>query len=89
MVAQNYAQEIPYRMGISCTRYRDSNMLNHTDKADLMELAEYIFDQINKDQIELKDTRPQLSASGLYITAKDIESYINDYLYYMEFKRSF
>ena len=89
MVAQNYAQEIPYRMGISCTRYRDSNMLNNTDKADLMELAEYIFDQINKDQIQLKDTRPQLSVSGLYITAKDIETYINDFLYYMEFKRSF
>ena len=64
-------------------------MLNHTDKADLMELAEYIFDQINKDQVELKNTRPQLSVSGLYITAKDIETYINDFLYYMEFKRSF
>ena len=64
-------------------------MLNHTDKADLMELAEYIFDQINKDQIQLKDTRPQLSASGLYVTKKDIEMYISDYLYYMEFKRSF
>ena len=58
-------------------------MLNHTDKADLMELAEYIFDQINKDQIQLKDTRPQLSASGLYVTKKDIETYIKDYLYYM------
>ena len=89
MVAQNYAQEIPYWMGVSCIRYRNGNMLNHTDKADLMELAEYIFDQINKDQIQLKDTRPQLSASGLYVTAKDIETYINDFLYYMEFKRSF
>ena len=89
MVEQNHAQEIPYRMGVSCIRYRNGNMLNHTDKADLMELAEYIFDQINKDQIQLKDTRPQLSASGLYVTAKDIESYINDYLYYTEFKRSF
>ncbi len=64
-------------------------MYNITDKTDLMELAEYIFDQINKDQIELKDTRPQLSASGLYVTKKDIEMYISDYLYYMEFKRSF
>ena len=54
-----------------------------------MELAEYIFDQIEKDQVELKDTRPQLSSSGLYITAKDIETYINDYLYYTEFKKSF
>ena len=89
MVAQNYAQKIPYRMGISCTRYRDSNMLNDVDKSDLVDLAEYIFDQIEKDQVDLKDTRPQLSSSGLYITAKDIESYINDYLYYTEFKRSF
>ena len=64
-------------------------MYSITDKTDLMELAEYIFDQINKDQIELKDTRPQLSASGLYVTKKDIEMYISDYLYYMEFKRSF
>jgi hypothetical protein len=54
-----------------------------------VELAEYIFDQIEKDQVELKDTRPQLSSSGLYVTKKDIETYINDYLYYMEFKRSF
>ena len=64
-------------------------MYNITDKTDLMELAEYICDQINKDQIELKNTRPQLSASGLYVTKKDIETYISDYLYYMEFKRSF
>ena len=64
-------------------------MLSITDKTDLMDLAEYIFDQIEKDQVELKGTRPQLSSSGLYITAKDIESYINDYLYYTEFKRSF
>ena len=64
-------------------------MYSIADKTDLKGLAEYVFDQINKDQTELKDIRPQLSASGLYITAKDIESYINDYLYYMEFKRSF
>ena len=64
-------------------------MLSITDKTDLMDLAEYIFDQIEKDQVELKDTRPQLSASGLYVTKKDIETYISDYLYYMEFKRSF
>ena len=54
-----------------------------------MELAEYIFDQIEKDQVELRETRPQLSSSGLYITATDIETYINDYLYYTEFKKSF
>jgi hypothetical protein len=60
-----------------------------TDKTDTVELAEYIFDQIKKDQVGLKDTHPQLSSSGLYITKKDIETYINDYLYYMEFKRSF
>ena len=89
MVEQNYAQKIPYWLGLSCARYRIDNMLSITDKIDLMELAEYIFDQINKDQIELKDTRPQLSASGLYVTKKDIETYISDYLYYMEFKRSF
>ena len=59
------------------------------DRFDVVELAEYIFDQIEKDQVELKDTRPQLSSSGLYVTKKDIETYINDYLYYMEFKRSF
>ena len=64
-------------------------MRSITDKTDTVELAEYIFDQIKKDQIELKDTRPQLSESGLYITKKDIETYISDYLYYMEFKRSF
>ena len=64
-------------------------MLSITDKTDLMDLAEYIFDQIEKDQVELKDTRAQLSASGLYVTKKDIETYISDYLYYMEFKRSF
>ena len=64
-------------------------MYSITDKTDLMDLAEYIFDQIKKDQIELRETRPQLSSSGLYITKKDIEMYISDYLYYMEFKRSF
>ena len=64
-------------------------MLSVVDKSDLVDLAEYIFDQIEKDQVALKDTRPQLSSSGLYVTKKDIESYINDYLYYMEFKRSF
>ena len=63
-------------------------MLNITDKTDLMDLAEYIFDQIEKDQIELKE-KQFASSSGLYITKKDIEMYINDYLYYMEFKRSF
>ena len=89
MVEQNYAQKIPYRLGISCVGYRISNMLNNIDKIDLMELAEYIFDQIEKDQVELREKRPQLSSSGLYITKKDIETYINDYLYYTEFKRSF
>ena len=64
-------------------------MLNDIDKIDLMELAEYIFDQIEKDQVELREKRPQLSSSGLYITKKDIETYISDYLYYTEFKRSF
>ena len=64
-------------------------MLNDIDKIDLMQLAEYIFDQIEKDQVELREKRPQLSSSGLYITKKDIEMYISDYLYYMEFKRSF
>jgi len=63
-------------------------MLNITDKTDLMDLAEYIFDQIEKDQVELKE-KQFASSSGLYITKKDIEMYINDYLYYMEFKRSF
>ena len=89
MVEQNYAQKIPYWLGLSCARYRIDNMLSITDKIDLMELAEYIFDQIEKDQVDLKDARPQLSSSGLYITKKDIETYINDYLYYTEFKRSF
>ena len=89
MVEQNYAQKIPYWLGLSCARYRIDNMLSITDKIDLMELAEYIFDQIEKDQVDLKEARPQLSASGLYITKKDIETYINDYLYYTEFKRSF
>jgi len=59
------------------------------DRFDVVELAEYIFDQIKKDQVELRETRPQLSSSGLYVTKKDIETYINDYLYYMEFTRSF
>ena len=59
------------------------------DRFDVMELAEYIFDQIEKDQVELRETRPQLSSSGLYVTKKNIETYINDYLHYMEFKRSF
>ena len=59
------------------------------DRFDVVELAEYIFDQIEKDQVELRKTRPQLSSSGLYVTKKDIETYINDYLYYMEFTRSF
>ena len=59
------------------------------DRFDVVELAEYIFDQIEKDQVELRETRPQLSSSGLYVTKKDIETYINDYLYYMEFTRSF
>ena len=89
MVEQNYAQKIPYWLGLSCARYRIDNMLSITDKIDLMELAEYIFDQIEKDQVDLKETRSRLSASGLYITKEDIETYINDYLYYTEFKRSF
>ena len=44
------------------------------DRFDVVELAEYIFDQIEKDQVELRKTRPQLSSSGLYVTKKDIES---------------
>ena len=64
-------------------------MYSIIDKNGIVELAEYIFDQIEKDQVELKEKRPQLSASGLYVTAKDIETYISDYLYYTEFKRSF
>ena len=64
-------------------------MYSIIDKNSIVELAEYIFDQIEKDQVELKKKRPQLSSSGLYITKKDIETYINDYLYYTEFNRSF
>tara|TARA_B100000809_G_C14722808_1_gene382033 strand:- start:51 stop:245 length:195 start_codon:yes stop_codon:yes gene_type:complete len=64
-------------------------MYSIIDKNSIVELAEYIFDQIKKDQVELREKRPQLSSSGLYITKKDIETYINDYLYYTEFKRSF
>ena len=64
-------------------------MYSIIDKNGIVELAEYIFDQIEKDQVELRDKRPQLSSSGLYITKKDIETYINDYLYYTEFNRSF
>ena len=64
-------------------------MYSIIDKNSIVELAEYIFDQIKKDQVELREKRPQLSSSGLYITKKDIEMYISDYLYYMEFKRSF
>ena len=64
-------------------------MYSLIDKNGIMELAEYIFDQIEKDQVELREKRPQLSSSGLYVTKKDIETYISDYLYYMEFKRSF
>ena len=75
-------------MGFSCINYRNDNMLSITDKTDLMDLAEYIFDQIEKDQVELKE-KQFASSSGLYITKKDIETYISDYLYYMEFKRSF
>ena len=63
-------------------------MLSITDKTNLMDLAEYIFDQIEKDQVELKE-KQFASSSGLYVTKKDIETYINDYLYYMEFTRSF
>ena len=75
-------------MGICCVNYRNSNMYSY-DRFDVVELAEYIFDQIKKDQVELRETRPQLSSSGLYVTKKDIETYINDYLYYMEFTKSF
>ena len=58
------------------------------DRFDVVELAEYIFDQIEKDQVELRE-KQFASSSGLYVTKKDIETYINDYLHYMEFKRSF
>jgi len=58
------------------------------DRFDVMELAEYIFDQIEKDQVELRE-KQFASSSGLYVTKKNIETYINDYLHYMEFKRSF
>ena len=63
-------------------------MYSIIDKNGIVELAEYIFDQIEKDQVELKE-KQFASSSGLYITKKDIETYISDYLYYMEFKRSF
>jgi hypothetical protein len=63
-------------------------MYSIIDKNGIVELAEYIFDQIEKDQVELKE-KQFASSSGLYITAKDIETYINDYLYYTEFKKSF
>ena len=58
------------------------------DRFDVMELAEYIFDQIEKDQVELRE-KQFASSSGLYVTKKNIETYINDYLHNMEFKRSF
>ena len=58
------------------------------DRFDVMELAEYIFDQIEKDQVELRE-KQFASSSGLYVTKKNIETYINDYLHYMEFKRTF
>ena len=58
------------------------------DRFDVVELAEYIFDQIEKDQVELRE-KQFASSSGLYVTKKNIETYINDYLHYMEFKRSF
>ena len=76
-------------MGICCVNCRNDNMYSLIDKNGIMELAESIFDQIEKDQVELREKRPQLSSSGLYVTKKDIEMYISDYLYYMEFKRSF
>ena len=76
-------------MGICCVNYRNSSMRDITDKTDVVLLAEFIFDQIKNDQVALKGTHPQLAESGLYITKKDIETYIKDYLYYMEFKRSF
>ena len=63
-------------------------MYSIIDKNGIVELAEYIFDQIEKDQVELKE-KQFASSSGLYITKKDIETYINDYLYYTEFNRSF
>jgi hypothetical protein len=63
-------------------------MYSIIDKNGIVELAEYIFDQIEKDQVELKE-KQFASSSGLYITKKDIETYINDYLHYTEFKRSF
>ena len=63
-------------------------MYSIIDKNGIVELAEYIFDQIEKDQVELKE-KQFASSSGLYITKKDIETYINDYLYYTEFKKSF
>ena len=87
MVEKNYAQEIPNRMGICCVNYRNNNMYSY-DRFDVMELAEYIFDQIEKDQVELRE-KQFASSSGLYVTKKNIETYINDYLHYMEFKRSF
>ncbi len=44
-------------------------------------LGHYLFKRINKDQLELKKTRPQ-NMVGLYINSKDIQQYINDYYNY-------
>ena len=47
-------------------------------------LGDYIFRRIQKDNTDFRNThfKPRESLTGLYISAKDIQRYIYDYLNY-------
>jgi len=47
-------------------------------------LGDYIFKRIQKDNIDYRNVyyKPRESMTGLYISAKDIQRYIYDYLNY-------
>ena len=44
-----------------------------------MKLEEFLLIRLERAQVDLKKTRPQLSASGLYINENDIKEWLNEY----------
>ena len=47
-------------------------------------LGDYIFRRLQKDNSDYRNTyyKPKESLTGLYVSAKDIQRYINDYFNY-------
>ena len=52
-----------------------------------MKLEEYLLVRLERAQVDLKGTRPQHSATGLYINVDDIKRWLNEYKTLKRMKR--